>query len=325
MKQDSSDNPFCFNCGYDLSGLELPRPCPECGRLADPERHAAEARAWFARSSANSIWLVRPHALPFGVLYVLLDNASTRLARRLAVRWLWLPAALTVVTVGLGCFVTVEYDVKTWHYVRSDPQRRPVREVSDSETDRLFDFNLHLFRGGFFFTKPVSWIEVVERRRTGIAVSVPDSVELMFVFWGCCPLLVVVFGYWPTKKLVVARVLYRTRKRNQRSLPRAAETAWALIAVPLGLAVWVWFVAAIAHGICELFVPNRWDWSMAEVLLWAEVGWWVLVCLVGYGVLARQDRSRIVSGSRIGLWVAVIIVSLGGPAVVGWGLIHLLA
>ncbi|MCH8251101.1 MAG: hypothetical protein IID36_01470 [Planctomycetes bacterium] len=224
--------------------------------------------------------------------------------------------------MGLGCFVTVDYDVKTWHYVRSDPQRRPVREVSESETDRLFDFNLHLFRGGFFFTKPVSWIEVVERRRTGIGVSVPDSIELMFVFWGCCPLLVVVFGYWPTKKLVLARVLYRTRKRNQRSLPRAAETAWGLMAVPLGMAVWAWFAALMGYGFCELLAPNnRCVFTIAVLLGTAEI-WWVLVCLIGYGVLARQDRSRVVFGSRIALWAVVVIVSLGGPAVVGWGLIQ---
>ena len=97
------------------------------------------------------------------------------------------------------------------------------------------------------------------------------------------------------------------------------------MAVPLGMAAWLWSVAVIGHGICELFAPNGSGLSRFEVLLFAAVVWWVLVCLIGYGVLARQDRSRVVFGSRIALWAVVVIVSLGGPAVVGWGLSRVFA
>ncbi len=46
--------------------------------------------------------------------------------------------------MGIGCLVSAEYDVKVWYYDRTDAERRSVRVVTDSETDRLFAFNLHV-------------------------------------------------------------------------------------------------------------------------------------------------------------------------------------
>ena len=180
-------NPFCFECGYDLSCLDLPRPCPECGRLADPTAQAAEAREWFARPSSTLKWLVRPSTIPSGSWHVLYDPTSAGLARVRVACWLWLSTVLAVVTVGVGRFPTAEYDVKVWCYVGADAERTPLRVVTERETDRLFALNLHLLRGGLFLTKPASWVQVVECKRSSVGVSVPEDMEPMFLFGGCDP------------------------------------------------------------------------------------------------------------------------------------------
>ncbi|MCH8148044.1 MAG: zinc ribbon domain-containing protein [Planctomycetes bacterium] len=318
MKADSLGHPFCFECGYDLNGLQLPRRCPECGKLADPETQAAEAREWFARRSPRLMWLVRPQTVPLGLWCALSDATSAKLARRRVARWLWLPAILAVVTVGFGCFVTAEYTVKVWYYDQSDPERRSIHTVTKTETDRLFAVNLHFFRGGLFFQKPVTWVQVVERQRKSLGVSVPDNIDPYTVFLGCGPLLAVLFGYLPSRKLVVAWVRYRAESERRDNLANSTHTSWSVMSVPLGMAAWAWLLPLSVYGIgllsgAEYFIP----W-----LHLGAVGWWVFVCLVGYGILANQYRPRLVVGIRIVLWGIAVILSLGGPAAVGWGLIH---
>lgn len=321
VKADSFGRPFCFECGYDLSGLELPRPCPECGRHADPAIQASEAREWFKRRPARLRWLVRPQTVPPGFWFVLSDAASAELARRRVIRWLWLPAVLVLVTVGAGCFLTVEYDVKVWYYERSDAERKPIRVVTDSETDRLFAFNLHLFRGGFFFTKPASWVRVVERRPRDFGVGMPKSLDHMLLFWGCSPLLLLLFGYLPARESALAWLRCRARRQGRADLANATRTAWSVISVPLGMAVWMWLVAAWVHGVGELLGFRG---IASTCLVTVAGGWWLLVTLIGYAVLVKPDRSRIIVGSRIGLWAVVVILSVGGPVAVGWALLQML-
>lgn len=104
MAQDMPESPaFCFSCGYDLTGLDLPRACPECGRLADPAAQTEAARQWFARGAAWRWWVGKA---PPGVLYVLHDPDSLRRAHLRQWRWLWLPMIVIpiIVVVRLSLF-----------------------------------------------------------------------------------------------------------------------------------------------------------------------------------------------------------------------------
>lgn len=322
MDEDSLDHPFCLECGYDLSGLQLPRRCPECGRLADPETEAAEAREWFARRAPKLLWLGGQETVPLGLSCMLSDVASAKLARRRTTRWLWLPAILAVFTVGFGCFVTVEYAVRVGYYDLSAPEQRSMSVATRTETDRLFALNLHLFRGGLFFRKPASWVEVVERQRKSLGVSVPDDIDPYALFWGCGPLLAVVFGYWPSRKLAVAWVRHRAGCERRDDLANAIQTSWSVMSVPLGMAVWAWLLVLLVYGLVALSGSGGANGFLLVWLSLGAVGWWILVCLVGYGILAKQYRPRFVIGTRIGLWGVAVILNLGGPAAVTCALFY---
>jgi hypothetical protein len=317
-KSESLGRTLCFGCGYDLHGLELPRPCPECGCVADPAAQAAAAREWFARRSANLKWLIQPRSIPASIWYVLDDAASVKLSRRRMVRWMWLPAAIAVVLVGVGCFVTVKHDVRTWYYERSDVERRAVRDMSRTETHRLFAFELHF--GDLFFKKPATWVMVIERQRTGLGVSVPKRFNPMFVFWGCWPLVVIVFGYLPARWLVVAMTRLHARKHGREYRSTSARTVLSVMTVPLGVAEWVWVLAAVVYGVGQIF--GRFDIIeyILEGLVLGAAGCWVLVSIVGFGVLVRADRASVVVRSRLVAWGIAVVVSIGGPAAAGWGL-----
>lgn len=263
--------------------------------------------------------MIRPRTVPAGFWYVLSDEASTKLARRRMVCWLWLPVILAMATVGAGHFVTAECHVKIWYYDKQDADQKPIWVDTETETDRLFGFNLH-FRGPFF-TTPRSWVRVVERRPVSFSLSMPTEIDPMFIFWGGGPLLLVLFGYLPARMTAVARARHRARRQGHANLADAVRAAWSVMSVPLGMAVWAWLLAAWSYGISELTGAVA---EAAWYLVVGAAGWWVLVSLVGYGILVRLDRPRIVVGNRIGFWLIAVILSVGGPIAVAGGLLWML-
>ena len=132
-----------------------------------------------------------------------------------------------------------------------------------------------------------------------------------------------VFGYLPLTKLVVAWTRYRARGQRQFNDTKATQTAWSIIAVPLGMAAWAWLLAVLVYIVIELSGADDNAWYLDAALICTAAGWWVLVSLVGCGILAVRDRPRLLAGGQFGLWAVAVIVSIGGPAVAGWGLLHL--
>ena len=321
-KEAATGRPFCFDCGYDLHGLELPRACPECGCVADLAGDVRRVRSWFACRSAAIGWILYPSKIPAGAWYALSDSASLQLARKREWLWLWLPAILAAVTVAAGCLITVEYDAKVWYYKQADPDRKPLRVVNESETDRLYAFNLQLFRGGFFFTKPASWVQVVERQRKRLGISLPDYLEPTFLFWGCAALFAVIFGYLPARGVVLGHAKYAAKSRGQPGLQRASRAVWTLMAVSLGIVLWLWLGAVVLYGFSKLLIPTANEFYLVAVLLCVPAGLWVLVSLIGYARLMKQDRARFIVANRLVGCTVLTAVSIGGPAAVFWALIE---
>ncbi len=269
-------------------------------------------------------WLIRPRSIPVEFWYVLSDAASAKRARRRVACWLWLPAILAAVTVGVAHFVTVDFDARVWYYEQSDPQKRPLRDVMETDnTDRLFAFNLHLFRGGFFFSKPASWVEVVEPKRRSLGFSVPAGIEPLPFFWGCVPLGAVVFGYLPPRLLFLARERHRASGRERHNVDRAAGTAWIVMSAPLGIALWIWLLAILACVPWQLGGSEEWYFSVIAGLTMAATAWWALASLVGYGILARKDHARLIVTNRLGFWMVCVVLSLGGPTGVVYAIMRL--
>lgn len=322
-----ADRPFCFFCGYDLSGLELPRPCPECGHVRHPSRDEAAVRKWFAAGQAGFRWIPRPSKSPAGICYVLDDPGSRRVARRRRFRWLWLPAVLACILVSLGLCVTTEYDVEVWYYDRSDSERTPLRVVNETETDRLYGFNLHLFRGGLcglFFSKPASWVEVVERQRKHLAFSAPEGFDPMLLFWGCPPWFCLIFGYLPAEGVVLWRARWVARSHERPGLARAVCAASSLMAPPLGTAVWLWLGAFLIYGLGALIPLNAVVFYPVAAMLSTAFVLWVLALILGYSMLMAQDRARIFVINRFMSCVVLLVIAIGGPATASWAVVELL-
>ncbi|NOS99795.1 MAG: hypothetical protein HOP29_04120 [Phycisphaerales bacterium] len=318
----SRGRPFCFACGYDLSGLTLPRPCPECGRLRQPGIDETDVRSWFATRVAAWQFFVRPRKAPAGLLYCLSDDASTRIARRREWRWLYLPALLSFLSVALGCFVTVDYVTTTRFYERTDPSRKVLRVQTNKETDHVFDHNLHLFRHGFFVGPPATWKWDVERERLTMGLGVPEFFSPFTFFCGCMPILVTLLGYLPTKR--TAQVAAR-RPAWQPELPdfrRSVRTAWTLTAVPLGLASWAWFgavwiLAAAQTAIVPIPEEIVLPWFVMSAIV-VTVGWWAMASAIGPIRVVCSDRGRALFYHRTAAIVSLAIMGIGTPLTFVW-------
>lgn len=112
----------CAQCGYDLTGLELPHRCPECGRLADPQADRRAALDWYASPRA----LLLLGSMPASAALYLAEPQVVRRAGRRFVVWVLLPlAAYPLVMVLLGFVQVRETTTLAWveHTPAGDVQR----------------------------------------------------------------------------------------------------------------------------------------------------------------------------------------------------------
>ena len=130
--------PHCFNCNYDLTGLDLPHRCPECGEWADPVAERKAAVAWYLGRGA--LLMRRPPKA--ANLY--LDAPECRaLARR---RWLRL-----VLLPWLGCMVALltmnsielVHVTERWWQIRERPGEK-IEFHRDEHRWRPLTFSLDL-------------------------------------------------------------------------------------------------------------------------------------------------------------------------------------
>ena len=316
---------FCFECGYDLYGLELPRPCPECGHVRDPLRDEGECRRWFASPRAGLRWLLRPSRNPPGLCYVLNDPVSARVAHHRRFRWLWLPAILSSLVVLASLPIAVEYDVKIWYYSSSDPHQTPLRVVNEVETDRLYSFNWHGFRGGFFwgifFGKPAAWVEVADRTRKAFVFDLPDGIDPLLILWAGAPWFGLLFGYLPAQRVVSWRARRAAARHRHPQLAAAAVACTSLTAPAFGAVLWFWFAAVVLTGAATILVGS--DEMLADQLvlypLPAGAGWWLLTAALSWRRFVTQDRARKIFARRLSVCLVLTGITVAGPPVAFWG------
>lgn len=325
--------PFCFGCGYDLTGLELPHCCPECGRYGDPSHDAREAKQWFARCRSGLLWWIRPSKVPLGLFYSLHDPTSARIAARRRFRWLWLPAMMTSLVVFIGSFVAVEYDVAVWYYDKADPAKTPhadstgsaiayLTPVSTTARERLFSFSFlrrgqHVWLGA---PDGTVWMQVREQTRTGLVLTAPSNFGALRLNldWGSLAWFTLVFGYLPTRSAIALFARRAGRLTGRVRARTAVATCLALVAPVLGAALWVWCVTVLAVGILLVFIPEEFLFGWLRGFFLVTAGLWIAGAIVGWPLVISLDRARLIFPARAWMSLLLVVVTIVGPPVGYW-------
>lgn len=313
--------PFCFGCGYDLTGLELPRQCPECGLLRDPSLDE-QARKWFAGRWACLRWLRHPSRTPTNLCYLLFDRPSMHIARRRRFRWLWLPAILCSLVVAIGSFIVVEHDVKVWHYAKDDPQKKPRGVRNETEADRPYHLNLHFHFPvweDIVLSPKTTWVTERERQgRRGVALAWPE-VDFLAVVVGGLLWFGLLLGFLPTR-LLLTRSIPRGMTGQHASEMRSAVRSVSSLVVPIfGASAWIWVGVVIVWGV-DTVLPIPWIEGVEIYLALGATILWMVASLVGWPMLVMLDRDRIRFRHRVLTAVACLLLSAGGPVLAVWGI-----
>ena len=312
--------PFCFQCGYDLTGLELPRQCPECGLLRDPSLDE-QARKWFASRWACLRWLRHPSRTPRNLCYLLFDQPSTRIARHRRFRWLWLPAILCTFVVAIGSFIVVEHDVKVWHYAEDDPQKTPRRVRTESKTERLYHSNppLRLSIWDFFHLPGKTWVFESEKQRLrSMALAWPE-VDFIAVGVGGLPWFGLLFGFLPARLLLTRSTPRGMTGRHVSEMRRAIRSVSSLVVPMFGASAWTWVGAVIVWGL-DTVLPIPWIEEVGICFTLGAIILGIVASLVGWPMLVMLDRERIRFRHRVLTAIACLLLSAGGPVLAVWGL-----
>jgi len=292
----AATDPTCLSCGYSLIGLDLPRPCPECGVTADPPRQLEEAREWFGTGVRWNWWL-RANGLAAGLLYALSDSESCRIARRMRRRWLWLPALLCSITVLGGASIEIESDVKISYYRFG---KKPVRVNDVTDHERPYNFNLNLFREGFFSPGPPSYFsrrveELVERRFCFVVPRLMDPILATFILPPWLIVLCARLGREVICRAAAMRQPIGAVRERRRSLGAAA----ALISQPYGIVLWIWYTLIVVVGISYLMSwfgnPRMPEWMLWTLLI-SGAGCWLAGNVLAWGRLLRADHRQLITG-----------------------------
>jgi hypothetical protein len=312
-------HPYCFDCGYNLQGLELPRACPECGRHCDPAVEIPQLRAWFARRKTAITWLFRKGPAPTGIWTALGDKRSLAIAKRRERFWLWLPALLTLVTVGVGSFVTVDYSLRMWYYEKTDLLRKPFGEEKFVGTAWLIGPGLFspVWTGGV----PNSWIMVRERHRTGVGWAAPSCLIYPHLISGGPPIVAILISFLPCKLLSRCAANLGTKVHRRPEIVRASKAAWSLMAGPLGASLWLWllviWICAGYELIGPIYLPSP-HLRIIEILAWASLALWTVGAGASLVKLSWCDRARLVIANRFIGYAVGLPVLWVGPVLAAW-------
>lgn len=317
----SASAPFCPACGYDLTGLDMPRACPECGRLADPARDSDAAQRWFTESRSELEWLVRPSTVPAALYYASSGPSLIPAARRRQFRWLWLPAILTAFAVVAGTCIVVEYDVKTWHYNTADPERTPVQVSETIERDRLYSFS-GFYRGGdarLVLPTGEALIEYKERSRVRAVLDLPDSFhQLSFnIMWLVIPWLGLLCGYLPARLIVRWHGRRFAKTYGQTSAAHPGMVCSSLMAAPLGVSIWAWLGVTIAFGVRTACLEDAGEPGSLDCWLEWPLGvvfcLWCLVGGIGWPILVTRDGARRLFPHRTLTCILLVAITICVP------------
>ncbi|NLX23102.1 MAG: hypothetical protein GXY55_15735 [Phycisphaerae bacterium] len=322
MGQDCATgaSPFCFACGYSMVGLELPRPCPECGVLVDPPAQVEAARRW-AVGRGPWWWLLRrSRTVPPALLYVLTDPVSIRVARRRAFLALWLPAILTALVVFMGSAIVVDYEVTIRYHLAGQLDAPPVYTETKTRSERLFHFNFYL--DGLFM--PANWVpQEGSPENRSIRIERPAAPDPLAAILGGLPFFALGLAYAPGWCLLILLARRRGRRRACSDSGVAAKTAIRTLSLPGAFAAWLWliFVLAFGMGSCPPFSEAPAGGSVLAVLAGTAITVYAVTMCLGWWRLVHLDRADKVFPARAVLALILMLMSLAGSIASVWLLV----
>lgn len=311
-----SSDLFCLSCGYNLTGLDLPRACPECGNLSDPFPDLQRAREWFCGREAWCWSLRSSSQLPTGIPYALIDERTAEFAVRRIVLGLWVLSILNIIFVLAASCVAIEKHVYLQYYLAGGP----VRTEELTEFDNLFHLNLHfnitlpgLISG---LTGVVSQTETVTATRYCWRPVAPDAITGIIAL---LPFLVTFCSFHGTRCLlrVLAGITNRIPVNGDtwKSLLRA--TSLVAFNYAIGLALLEMVILGLES--CEILMPSR-DFGIAALVL-LVIGSWV--CLWGWARFVWLDSARVFLPHRVLSAFLLMSAAIGLP-VLGYSALRVL-
>ena len=286
----------CPNCDYNLTGLDLPRRCPECGYLADPDAEREAAVRWYVLWSG--LVFRKPPAM--ALVYV----GDVRCRRQAWRRWLLLALApWLAVTLLFLLFNSIQV-IKT-HETWWEKPENPGRKLNHDETtdwDRLLGFNFDLDFRFFALNHDLSDVTGATRyektsRSFELGWPEPD-----FVTW-LCFLIPPAIGVAGVVFLAAALRVFRVATR--RTAPGIGEGA----ALPLATLRAPWLAVALLMHLASAICLAMTEITLRSTDPWERTfGGLILAALGAYalgGVLVAWRTVRVSRPSRRGLFIRV--------------------
>jgi hypothetical protein len=308
----ASRPPFCFNCGYELTGLDLPHACPECGRIADPDAEIAAAQKWFAHEAWKPWAALRPSRIPLTIWHIPRDDQSRRIARQRRRWFLWIPAFLVTFLV----LVAYQFESRAEAWLVTHPLSKPASRVQGTAVKRCFGrvntrFSSH--RIGADGVRVVEFDEWEPWRFQPTRWLSHDAILHAFTPW-----FVFVPGYYRGAAVVALAAWTRHRQRRQHG-----HVVSSVLAPAYGAFLWSWFVLASAYGFVSfLGVLGTSTSPVSEIMHGISVPGLAMLSLVGWRNLLTRERSGRIVGRSSAVALLTILAScsalLIGTSLLEW-------
>lgn len=288
--------PHCPNCGYNLTGLDLPHRCPECGHLADAVAEREAAVRWY--SSWNAFLLRKTP--PMALAYI----GDARCRRHAWRRWLLLVLVPWLAVTPLFLLINSVQEIEThetwWERPENPSQKLHYQKTAD--TNRLLTLNLDLhlqFFGSKGDFKDVPGAARREKTTRSFVLSWPEPDALTWLLFLIPPAIGVV-GIW-----LLAGVLLVCRLATRRRRPTLGPgAAW-----PLAALLGPWLAAALAMHLASAVCVVMKDIAQPYTSLWGDAAGLLIFAALGTyllgGVFVLCQTVRVSRRHRSGLltWV----------------------
>lgn len=293
---------FCFQCGYDLSGLELPRPCPECGTIRDPEQDAIAARKWFATASAVFDWPLRRSRVPLGVHHLLDDAASNRIALRRRLLWLVLPNLLLFLLVVLGMTIRLEFVQNGYYYAYDDPLKQPVLHYEEYYTAPLLNPGPEFIEAEK--TNKDAFRKERELFKSGTFTTAGQQTLIGFSSWGSWqlnqyyneswiyPVVFILIGYAVSHVALCLTVRRNAIAPDKVATARSIRKLDVLAAAPLAVVCWAGVGLLVIRFLCTLTALPADMRAIASVASFGLAIIFAMYMPLGIYLLVRRDKAK---------------------------------